>query len=474
MTPGQPDRSPAARLRAWLQVFRDALAGREQDYTRGPEGRAVILLAIPMMLEMSMESLFAIVDIAFVASLGADAVAAVGLTEATLTVLYALAVGLSVGVTATVARRVGEQDLAGARRAAGQAVWLGLAIAAAIGSLGLAFGADILRLMGASDAVVARGSGFTTLMLGGSGTIVFLFLLNGVFRGAGDATIAMRSLWLANGVNIVLDPCLIFGWGPFPELGVTGAAVATNIGRGTGVAYQVWHLARGRGRLHLRLADLVPEPRVLARLVRVSSGGIAQYLIATSSWIVLMRFVAPFGSAAVAGYTIAIRLIDVFFLPAWGLGNAAATLVGQNLGAGQPERAERSVWQAARFNLAFLGTVALSFLLFAPGYVGLFTDDPAVAAWGVLALRTIACGFGFWAFGLIVVQAFNGAGDTRTPTLVNLVCFWLLQIPLAWVLTGPAGFGPAGVFTAVVVAESLIAIVAVVLFRRGAWKRQVV
>jgi putative MATE family efflux protein len=474
MTPGSPDRSPAARLRALLHVLRDALAGREQDYTRGPEGRAVILLAIPMMLEMSMESLFAIVDIAFVASLGADAVAAVGLTEATLTLLYALAVGLSVGVTATVARRVGEQDLAGARRAAGQAVWLGLAIAAAIGGVGLAFGADILRLMGASDAVVARGSGFTTLMLGGSGTIVFLFLLNGVFRGAGDATIAMRSLWLANGVNIVLDPCLIFGWGPFPELGVTGAAVATNIGRGTGVAYQVWHLARGRGRLHLRDTDLVPEPRVLARLVRVSAGGIAQYLIATSSWIVLMRFVAPFGSAAVAGYTIAIRLIDVFFLPAWGLGNAAATLVGQNLGAGQPGRAERSVWQAARFNLAFLGVVALSFLLFAPAYVGLFTADPVVAAWGVLALRIIPCGFGFWAFGLIVVQAFNGAGDTRTPTLVNLACFWLLQIPLAWVLTGPAGFGPAGVFTAVVVAESLLAIVAVVLFRRGGWKRQVV
>jgi putative MATE family efflux protein len=460
------------RPRALFRLLRDALQGREQDYTRGPEGRAVVLLAIPMMLEMSMESLFAIVDIWFVAGLGAGAVAAVGLTEATLTLLYALAVGLSVGVTATVARRVGEGDIAGARRAAGQALWLGLAIAMVVGISGWLFAADILRLMGAPAAVVATGTGFTTVMLGGSASIVFLFLLNGVFRGAGDATIAMRALWLANGINLVLDPCLIFGWGPFPELGVTGAAVATTVGRGTAVAWQLWHLARGRGRLQLRLADLRPEPRILLRLVRVSSGGIAQYLIATSSWIVLMRLVAPFGSAAVAGYTIAIRLIDVFFLPAWGLGNATATLVGQNLGAGQPDRAERSVWHAARFNVVFMGLVALSFLLFAPGYIGLFTDEPGVAAIGVLALRIIACGFGFWAFGLIVVQAFNGSGDTRTPTLVNLFCFWLLQVPLAWWLTGPAGMGPTGVFIAVAFAESVIAVVAVVLFRRGRWRHQ--
>jgi putative MATE family efflux protein len=462
------------RVLTALRLLRDALQGREQDYTRGPEGRAVILLAIPMMLEMSLESMFAIVDIWFVSSLGAGAVAAVGLTEATLTLLYALSVGLSVGVTATIARRVGEQDLAGARVAAGQAVWLGLAIAVLVGTCGLLFAADILRFMGAAPEVVTAGTGFTTVMLGGSASIVFLFLLNGVFRGAGDAAIAMRALWLASAINIVLDPCLIFGWGPFPELGLTGAAVATTIGRSTAVAYQVWYLVAGRGRLHLRLADLRPAPAVLGRLVRVSAGGIAQYLIATSSWIVLMRLVAPFGSAAVAGYTIAIRLIDVFFLPAWGLGNAAATLVGQNLGAGQPGRAERSVWQAARFNVAFLGVVAISFLLFAPGYIGLFTADPEVAGYGVLALRIIACGFGFWAFGLILIQAFNGAGDTRTPTLVNLACFWLLQIPLAYGLTGPLGLGPAGVFMAVALAESVLAIVAVVLFRRGRWRHQLV
>lgn len=460
--------------RDWLQVLRRALAGGEEDYTRGPVGRAVVLLAIPMMLEMSMESLFAIVDIYFVASLGAGAVAAVGITEAVLTLVYALAIGLSMGVTALVARRVGEGDIAGARVAAAQALWVGGAIALAIAVPGVLFAGDVLRVMGAEPTVVAEGSGYTAVMLGGSATIMFLFLVNAIFRGAGDATIAMRSLVLANGLNIVLDPCFIYGWGPFPEMGVTGAAVATTIGRGTGVAYQIWHLAGRSGRITLRLADLAFAPRVMARLLRVSAGGVAQFLVATSSWIVLMRLIAPYGSAAVAGYTIAIRILAFTLLPAWGLANAAATLVGQNLGAGQPERAEQSVWHAARFNAAFMGLVAVVCLAFTPAIIGVFTEDAAVLAVGVSCLRIAAYGYCFYAVGMVVIQALNGAGDTDTPTLINLGCFWLFQIPLAWLLAEGVALGPNGVFAAVLAAESLLAVLGVVAFRSGRWKRRLV
>lgn len=462
--------APTRRLvRAWA-LLRQALAGKEPDYTRGPIGRAVMLLAIPMMLEMAMESVFAVVDIFFVAGLGADAVAAVGLTEAVITPLYAIAVGLSTGVTAMVSRRIGagERDAAGI--VAGQAVWMGLLVSAAVGAVGLAFAAQILGWMGASAAVVEMGSGYTQIMLGGAVTILFLFLLNAVFRGAGDATIAMRALWLANGINIVLDPCLIYGLGPFPEMGVTGAATATNIGRGIGVVFQVWMLSRGRGRIRLSWQHLAVRLPVLLRLLSISAGGILQFLIATSSWLFMMRLVAPFGSAAVAGYTIGIRVLELTFLPAWGLGNAGATLVGQNLGAGQPERAEASAWRAVRYNTVFLVSVAIVFLAGAGVIVPWFSADAEVIRYGTDCMRILACGFGFYAVGMVLMQAFNGAGDTITPSWINAVCFWLVQIPLAMTLIRSAGFGPNGAFVAIALSQSLVALIGVPLFRRGGWK----
>lgn len=467
---------PPAAERPWWRdlrpLLRQALTGSEQDYTRGPVGRAVVLLSIPMMLEMLMESVFAIVDIFFVARLGAAAVATVGLTEAVLTLVYALAIGLGMGATALVARRVGAGDLAGARVAAGQALWLGAGVALAVGIPGAIWAREILVLMGAAPEVLEGGAGYTAIMLGSSVTILFLFLLNGIFRGAGDAMVAMRALWLANGINIVLDPCLIYGWGPFPELGVTGAAIATVIGRGCGVAYQLWHLAGAGGRIRLARADLALRPVELGLLLRISLGGIGQFLVATSSWIVLMRLVAPYGSAAVAGYTIGIRILAFTLMPAWGIANAAATLVGQNLGAGQPERAEASVWQAARFNAAVLLLAALLSILFTPQIIGWFTTDPEVLGYGVACLRTAAWGYVFYAVGMVSIQALNGAGDTDTPMLLNIACFWVLQIPLAWALTRTADLGPQGVFVAVLVAETALAVAGLVVFRRGRWKQR--
>ena len=468
----------AGALRAWWRevrtVVRLALSGETRDYTREPVARAAVLLAIPMILEMAMESLFIVVDIFFVASLGAAAIAVVGLTESVLTLVYAIGLGLGMGATALVARRIGERDVEGARRVAAQTLWVGGLVAVLLGGAGCVFAHDILAAMGAAPEVLAQGGAYTRVMLAGSGTISFLFLINGVFRGAGDAAIAMRAMWLANGINIVLDPCLIFGWGPCPELGVTGAAVATTVGRGCGVAYQLVALAGSRGRLRLGLADLAPRPVVMVALLRVALGGVAQFLVATSSWIVLMRFVAPYGSAAVAGYTIAIRILAFSLLPAWGLANAAATLVGQNLGAGQPERAERSVWQVARFSAGVMLVVAVVSIAFAPAIIGFFTRDPDVLAQGVTCLRVVASGYSFYAVGMIVAQAFNGAGDTGTPTVVNLVGFWLLQIPLAWALTEPLGLGPLGVYSAVLCAETFIALLATLVFRRGRWKSRVV
>lgn len=474
MSPQTFQQSTLPWWRAWPRLLRQALSGGDIDYTRGSVGNSVVLLAIPMMLEMSMESLFAIVDIWFVAGLGPDAVAAVGLTEAVLTLVYAVAIGASMGTTALVSRCVGAGDLPGARTAAAQTLWLGAALALVIAAPGVLYAEEILRLMGAEASVVEQGAGYTAVMLGGSVTILFLFLVNAIFRGAGDATIAMRSLMLANGLNIVLDPCLIYGWGPFPEMGVTGAAVASTIGRGVGVLYQLYCLARGGARVRLDASCLALVPAVLLRLVRVSAGGVSQFLIATSSWIVLMRLVAPYGSAAVAGYTIAIRILAFTLLPAWGLANAAATLVGQNLGAAQPQRAEQAVWYAARFNAVVLIAVALVCLGWTPQVIGLFSDNPAVLAYGVSCLRIAAFGYGFYAVGMVVVQAFNGAGDTDTPTLINFGCFWLLQLPLAYALSRGAALGPDGVFLAMLAAESLVAVVAVLAFRRGTWKLRVV
>ena len=449
---------------------RESLRDNDNDYTSGRIGRALGLLAIPMMLEMSMESVFAVVDIAFVSILGTDAIAAVGITEALITVLYAVAVGLGMGVTAMVARRIGAQEREAAARVTGQAIWIGAALSLMIGIPGIIYAADMLRLMGASDGVVETGSGFAAVLLGGSSSILYPFILNAAFRGAGDANVALRSLWLANGLNIILDPCLIFGLGPFPEMGVTGAAVATTIGRSVGVIYQLWYLFDGRGRLKFQLRNLAIAPRVIQRMLVISAGGVGQFLIATSSWIIVMRIVALYGSTAVAAYTIGLRMFEFIWLPSWGLGNAAATLVGQNLGANKPDRAEESTWRAARYNLVFMVAIGVLLVALAPGIAGLFSDDAEVLRYGTACLRILAVGIPMYAIGMIITQALNGAGDTVTPTLINFVCFWVLQIPLAYWLATEVSLGPNGVFIAIVVSESLVTILSVIVFRSGRWK----
>jgi putative MATE family efflux protein len=463
----------ASQLRKTFAFVREALRDNEVDYTRGPVRRALGLLAIPMMLELSMEAVFAVVDIAFVSRLGTDAVAAVGITEALVTVLYAIAIGLGMGVTAMVSRRIGAGEVDAAAQVTGQAIWLCAVLSVVVGFFGVAYAEDMLRMMGASDGVVEQGTGFTSVLLGGSASIMYLFLLNAAFRGAGDAAVALRSLWLANGINIVLDPCFIFGLGPFPEMGVTGAAVATTIGRGVGVVYQLYYLIGGRGRLEFHLRHLRLVPALLYRMVIISAGGVGQFLIATSSWIVIMRIVAIYGSAAIAAYTIALRLIEFVFLPAWGLGNAAATLVGQNLGAEQPDRAEKSAWQAAKYNAWFMTGLGMLSVIAAPWITGLFSDDAEVMRYGINCIRIFGIGYPLYAVGMIMTQALNGAGDTATPSALNLLCFWLVQIPLAWWLAEPLSFGPDGVFVAIVVAESLLSVLAVTVFRRGRWKQQV-
>jgi putative MATE family efflux protein len=465
--PADPARAPGA-----LATLREALRGAHGDFTEGPIGRAVVLLAIPMVLEMALESVFAVVDVFWVGRLGASAVATVGLTESILSILYSLAIGLSTAATATVARRIGERDRDRAARTAVQAIALGVLVAAPLGILGAVFAPRILAFMGAGPDVVASGSRFMAVMLGGNVVIVLLFLINAIFRGAGDATVAMRVLWFANAVNLVLDPCLIFGLGPFPRLGVTGAAVATTTGRGLAVVLQLATLARGTGRIAIRREHLVLDPGTMLALLRLSGAAVVQSLVATASWIGLVRILAGFGSAALAGYTIAIRVVVFAILPAWGMSNAAATLVGQNLGAGKPERAERSVVLAGLYNMAFLGSVGLLFVLLAHPVVALFSTDPAVLPVGTLGLRVIAAGFPFFAWGLVLSGALNGAGDTWTPTVINLAVFWLLEIPLAWALATRAGFGPRGVFLAVALGFAAYAGLGAAFFRRGKWKEK--
>jgi len=453
----------------WATV-REAVRGSRQDYTEAPIGRAVILLAVPMVLEMMMESVFAVTDIFFVGRLGADAVATVGITESLMTLIYAVAIGLSIGATATVARRIGEKDPEDAARAAVQAIALGVAGALLIGGTGVVFAPNLLRLMGASDDVIRTGSGFARVMLGMSGTVLLLFLINAIFRGAGDAAIAMRVLWLANSINIVLGPCLIFGLGPFPELGVAGAAIATSIGRGTGVLFQIYHLTRGGHRIAVQARHLRLSPPVMAGILRLSGVGMFQNFIATASWMGLIRILTGFGSEAVAGNTIGIRIILFALLPSFGVSNAAATLVGQNLGAGKPDRAEAAAWRAGLYNTGCLASVGTMFLLFAPQLVRIFSSDPAVIGYGVRCLRIVATGFPFYGYGMVLTQSFNGAGDTRTPTLIHLVSLWMLEIPLAWVLARPLGFGPTGVFIAVSVAFSALAVLSAAMFKQGRWK----
>ncbi len=463
------------KIRDGLALFREALAGSSTlNYTEGSIARVTFLLAVPMILEMAMESVFAIVDIFFVAGLGAQAVATVGLTEAVLSLLYAVAIGLAMGTTAMVARRIGEDNAAGAAFAAGQALWMGVFVSAFVGIVGYFYAGRILGLMGADAEVVAMGTSYTQIMLSGCFTIVFLILNNGIFRGAGDASIAMRSLILANGINIVLDPFLIYGWGPFPDMGVTGAAVATNIGRGVGVLYQLYYLCAHNRRIRVGLQDLVIKLGVVFALIRISLGGIAQFLIATASWVFLMRLVSEYGSEAVAGYTIAVRIMMFVILPAWGLSNAVATLVGQNLGAGKVQRAVDTVWQVAKYNVGYMMAVAVVLILFPATIMAWFTTEPQAAAYGIDALRIMSYSFGFMALGMVAVQAFNGAGDTMTPTWINGFCYWIVQIPVAYLLATALQMGPYGVFWSIFLAEILIGVVGVFYFMRGSWKTRVV
>ena len=465
----EQQQSPWRRTRAFVS---ESLSDNDTDFTVGPVGRALGLLAIPMMLEMAMEAVFAVVDIAFVSRLGTNAIAAVGITEALIMVLYAVAIGLGMGVTAMVSRRIGAKDSHGAAQVTGQAIWVGAMLAIAIGIPGVCYAAELLQMMGASEAVVAEGKGFTAILLGGSASILYLFLLNAALRGAGDAPVALRSLTLANVLNIVLDPCLIFGLGPFPELGVTGAAVATTIGRGIGVLYLASYLIGSRGRLKFNPRHLAVVPALFTRMIRISVGGVGQFLIATASWIAIMRIVALYGSAPIAAYTIALRLIEFALLPAWGLGNAAATLVGQNLGASQPDRAERSVWQAARYNAIFMTVLGICLIAFAGQIVGWFSSDADILRYGVSCLRILGVGYPVYAVGMIIIQALNGAGDTRTPSILNFICFWLIQIPLAYWLATSVGLGPDGVFLSIVVAETVLTIIGVLVFRHGSWQQQ--
>ncbi|HWC73803.1 MAG TPA: MATE family efflux transporter [Gemmatimonadales bacterium] len=463
--------SPPVTPGVW-RTIREAIRGTRHDYTSGPIGRAIILLAVPMVLEMLMESLFAVADIFWAGHLGPDAVATIALTESLLTIVYTGAMGLSIGVTAMVARRIGEKNPAGAAEAAVQGIALGVIAAAIIGVAGLVLAPALLGLMGASADVIGIGHNYTRVMLGGNVVILLIFLINAIFRGAGDAAIAMRVLTIANAINIVLCPLLMFGVGPFPRLGVVGAAIGTTIGRGTGVLYQLYRLWRRDGRVVIHREQIALKPDVMRTLLRLSGTGTFQVFVGMASWIGLTRINASFGTDALAGYQIAIRIIIFALLPSWGLANAAATMVGQALGAGKPERGEQAVWRAAFYNVVFLGIAGVAFITFANPIAHAFTKDPIVADIAASCLRIISYGYLFYAYGMVLTNSFNGAGDTWTPTWLNLFCFWLWEIPLAWLLARRFGLGPQGVAWAVTIAFSTLAVASAVLFRRGRWKTQ--
>ena len=465
---------PQEEQQSLWSAVKESIRGSHRDYTRGPIGRAILLLAVPMVLEMIMESVFAVVDIFWVSHLGTDAAATVGLTESLMTLVYALAIGLSIGAMAMIARRIGEKNPDGAARAAVQAIALALIVSLVIGAIGAPLAPKLLALMGGSPWVIEHGSAFTRVMLACNVSVVMLFMINAIFRGAGDAAIAMRTLWLANWINILLGPCLIFGLGPFPKLGIVGAAIATSIGRGTGAVFALVKLFRSGGRFEIKRHHLRIEPSVIGRLIRLSATGTFQVFIGMASWIGLVRIISSFGSNAVAGYTFGIRVILFALLPSWGMANAAATMVGQALGAKNPERAERAVWKAGFYNMIFLGVVGLLFIFFAPQIIWFYTDDPNVAHYGVDCLRIVAYGFLFYAYGMVLGQSFNGAGDTWTPTIINLFVFWLWEIPLAYVLSVKAGMGPRGVFVAMMVAFSTLAVVSAAVFRLGRWKKKAI
>jgi len=465
-----PTTAEAAVHRGFWADVRASVSGAPLDYTRGSIGRSIALLAIPMVLEMSMQSLFGVVDVFFVGRLGSGAVAVVGMTDSLLMLIFAAAIGLSMGTAAMVARRIGEGQPERASQAAVQSIGLGIAVSLPLGVLGALLAPQLLGLMGAERELISDGWVFTAIILGGNVTVMLLFLINAVFRGAGDPALAMRALWIANIINMLLDPLLIFGWGPIPALGLEGAAVATTLGRGLGVLYQLAKLRGGRGRITIRAAQLRLEPPVMLRLARVSAFGILQFLISTASFLLLVRIMALFGGAALAGYTIAVRVIVFVLLPAWGVGNAAATLVGQSLGAGNPDRAERAVWITGFTNMTLLGVVSVAFIAFAETIVGVFTAEPEVIEIAADCLRVVSFSYVFWAFGMVSVMAFNGAGDTTTPTWINFLVFWVLQIPLAYGLAVWAGYGPRGLFVAIAVSQAALALVGVAVFRLGRWK----
>lgn len=454
----------------YIDIILEAVKGSERNFTSGSINKAIVYLSIPMILEMVMESLFALVDTIFVSKISTEAVATVGLTESVITLVYSIGIGLSMAATAMVARRIGEGKPEEAAEAGAQSIIIALIVALIIGVPGVVFAEDILRLMGADEKVISTGVGYTRILMGSNVVIMLLFLLNGIFRGAGDAYLAMRSLWVANILNIILDPLFIFGIGPFPEMGVQGAAVATTIGRSVGVIYQLHLLFGKKGVIKLEKKHFVVVWKVIKKLLDVAATGTGQFLISSASWIFLMRIISLFGSEAIAGYTIAIRLIIFTILPSWGLANAAATLVGQNLGAGKPERAEKSVWAAAYYNMLFLLSVSIIYFIMAPYILPFFDPNPEVIQAGVLSLRVICVGYVFFAYGMVISQAFNGAGDTRTPTLINLICFWLIQIPLGYLLAVPLGFKLAGVCAAIGISETILALIAIYLFKKGTWK----
>lgn len=461
---------PETRLQRWRRILRQAINGEEQDFTSGSIDRAIVLLSIPMILEMAMESLFAVVDAFFVARIGNEAVATVGLTESVLTLIYSVAIGLSAAATAMVARRVGEGRRRAAAVAGAQTILIALVLSVLIAVPGFIFAKDILLLMAKDPAVAESGESYTRLMLTANLPILLLWMLNGIFRGAGDAATAMRALWLANGINIVLDPLLIYGIGPFPEMGVLGAGVATTIGRSVGVAYQLWQLFRVGRIVRLYWRYLKPRWDVVRRLLALASGSTGQYLIASASWIFMIYILGQISTQVTAGYTIAIRIVVFTILPSWGMSNAAATLVGQNLGAGFPDRAEKSAWRAGFFNMIFMAVVGITYLIWAPQLIGFFTEDPETLKAGSMALRIMAAGYVFYGYGMIISQAINGAGDTRTPTILNFVCFWLIETPLAWFLALYLGWGQGGVYYSIVIAESILALIAIWVFRKGKWK----
>ncbi|MFY2559984.1 MATE family efflux transporter [Corallococcus terminator] len=466
-----PGGSPAASgLKGLLASLWLAVRGSTEDLATGPVDRAFLLLSVPMVLEMVMESIFALVAVLFVSRLGADAIATVGLTESVLTLFQTVPLGLSIGATALIARRIGQKDPERAASTAVQALGLGLALSVPLALAGSLFARPLLVALGAAPGVVEHGLGYTRLMLGSFPIIMLLFLISAILRGAGDAATSMRALWLANSVNIVLAPLFIFGLGPVPAMGVTGAALATTVGRSTGVLYQVYRLLKGSGRLELHRRHLRVELSTLRSLLKLSGGAILQSLLGMSSWLVLMSIVATFGSTALAGYTLAMRILLFAQQPSWGLSHAAGTLVGQSLGAGDTDRAERAAWRASFYTLGFLGVVAVGFLVFAEPLIHRFTSDPEVALHAARCLRIVSCSLVLYAFVTVLPHAFNGAGDTTTPTVVNALFSWGLQLPLAYVLCHPLGWGPTGVFVAIAVTYGALGLTSAALFRRGGWK----